>query len=141
MGLYGNELIEYMNEGLFKKNKINISKKELDIDGEKRTIIFKDSFKDNSDKIDSIFPEVEKEIKAAIKNEKQLLKTIYSSNNVKDIVDDIDKQDKDENYFDWFEVSDKKENFKLTCFTKYGQLYIDDVKNGKGSAQNVEYND
>lgn len=134
MSIYGTYIQESYNNSRY--TKINYKDKE-------RTIMFSDSFKTDFDKRKQIFDNVIKEVKKAVDNEKKLLNIIYSSKEVADIVEDMDKRDIDENYLDWFEIyeSDSKDKFDMAVYTKYGQLVLDKVKSGNGNSKNVRYND
>ena len=106
----------------------------FDYNGKKITVIFSDNTKDN---FKEVFNKLKNNILKKLKNQDKILEVIYSSNVSKNHSDN-----KDKNYIDTFEVyNDKDGNIKMSAYTKYDQLRIDDILDDKYSKDNVVYND
>lgn len=106
----------------------------LDYNGKKITIIFSDNTKDN---FKEVFNKLKNNIIKKLKNQDKILELIYSSNASKNHSDN-----KDKNYIDTFEIyNDENGNIKMSAYTKYDQLRIDDILDDKYDKDKVVYSD
>ena len=118
--------IDYINEAA---TKLRLS--HIYVNGKKRTIHFNDRYKNYSDR-KFIYDEVISEIKAAIRNEKALMKKIYETIIDEDPSDSV-REDAENNdgYLDWFEIYEDGNGYSLCCTMNNYQYMLTNIMNGK----------
>lgn len=140
-------------EGLFnkitskfksKKNQSNDNwiEKFKTSDGKEREIWWQDKYKTDMTARQSVRSYVDSQIKMIIKNEEKLLDMIYETNKKED--PDFCTLDRDEDYFEYFEVYEgENESSKpqISPYTAYNQMYLKSCVNGKATPKDVEYQD
>lgn len=114
----------------------------ITVNGKKRSIDFRDKYKDSKNKAE-IQDEVVKQVEAACNNEETIIKKIYkdylAENNDADIKADADKN---AGYLDHFQVYEGKSGYVIDAYLNKHQLYITHIKGGKVTASSkVMYND
>lgn len=108
-------------------------------DGKTRKIWYQDKYKKDADARKTITEYVKKQVEMVIKNEKTLVNLVYKKTD-----DILNPEYKDKDYFDMFFVYEGETDNSIPsidAYVHYNQLFIKDIKNGKATLKDVNYQD